>query len=229
MSRRGRGVLLAHPLASRRPLEEFPAVRLPGGWELWRCHRVGREPWWFSWDGRFALTAPAGTCYLADDPLIGVLEVLSHGTVDGMVVSEAFLAERRIRRLPLPAPARFADATDGRGRGFGVTREIHDVPDYSLPQAWAAAWRAHAFHGVRYLATSYQPPAGAPPWRGPGAQGPGAWALFGQAGERRRWRRGRPERIGAELRRRLELEAGVQVAPVPDLDQLDTAAPGESG
>jgi hypothetical protein len=204
-------------------------VALPEGWELWRCHRVGREPWWFSSDGtsRFDLATPAGTCYLADDPLIGVLEVLSHGTVDGMAVSEAFLAERRIRRLPLPAPACFADTTDGRGRGFGVTREIHDVADYSLPQAWAAAWRAHAFHGVRYLATSYQPPAGAPPWSGPGAQGPGAWALFGEEGERRRWRRGRPQRIGTELRSRLELEAGVQVVPFPDVKQLEVVAPSE--
>jgi hypothetical protein len=184
---------------------------------------MGAEPWWFSSSGagRFDLAEPGGTCYLADDPLIGVLEVLSHGTVDGMAVSEAFLAERRVRRLPLPGPARFADATDGRGRGFGVTREIHDVGDYSLPQAWAAAWHAHGFDGVRYLATTHQPPAGAPPWRGPGAQGPGAWALFGQAGARRRWRRGRPERIAAQLRHRLESEAGVQVLPVPDADQLD--------
>jgi hypothetical protein len=156
-----------------------------------------------------------------------VLEVLSHGTVDGMVVSEAFVAERRIRRLPLPALARFADATDGRGRGFGVTREIHYVADYSLPQAWAAAWRAEGFDGVRYLATSYQPPAGAPPWRGPGAHGPGAWALFGEEGERRRWRRGRPERIGTELRGRLELEAGVQVVPVSDVNQLDVVTSSE--
>ena len=41
-----------------------------------------------------------------------------------------------MRTLPLPEPVTFADATDGGGRRFGVTREIHDIADApSMPSA----------------------------------------------------------------------------------------------
>jgi len=105
--------------------------------------------------------------------------------------------------------ARMADASDGKARGFGVTREIHDIADYSLPQAWAGASHAAAFDGVRYLATNHQPTSAGPSWEGHGAQGPGSWALFGRTGLRGRWRRGRAERIDSALLDRLKAEVGI--------------------
>jgi len=213
----GRPIRLSAPGHSPRPLASFPAVELGAGTQLWRCHRADRGPWWFSSDGsgRFDLPIPDGTCYLADDPLVAFVEVVSHGSVDGLTVSPTFCAQRRVRRLALPAKARMADASDGRARGFGVTREIHDIADYSLPQAWARAWHAAAFDGVRYLATNHQPTSAGPTWEGHGAQGPGSWALFGRAGLRGRWRRGRAERIDATLLDRLKAEVGIMVVDPP--------------
>ena len=54
-----------------RPLRNFPACELTGGQPLHRGHRAGNGPWWFSSDGggRFDLTPPRGTCYLAYDEL----------------------------------------------------------------------------------------------------------------------------------------------------------------
>lgn len=213
----GRPVRLSSPERSPRPHDGFPAVDLPAGTRLWRCHRTDRGPWWFSSDGtgRFDLPTPHGTCYLADDPLLALVEAISHGTLDGLTVTPAFCAQRRVRNLALPSPAHMADATDGRARGFGVTREIHDIADYTLPQAWATTWHTAAFNGVRYLATNHQPVTGSPPWTGPGAQGPGSWALFGPAGHHTRWRRGRSEHINPTLLTRLEAETGILVVDPP--------------
>jgi hypothetical protein len=44
--------------------------------------------------------------------------------------------------------------------------------------------------------------------------------LFGAAGERTRWRRGRSSPIAGDLVERLRTEAGVQVAPIPDSADL---------
>lgn len=224
---RGRPVRLFPPGHSPRAADAFPAVELGAGTELWRCHRADRGPWWFSSDGsgRFDLLVPEGSCYLADDPLVALIEVISHGSIDGLTVTPAFCAQRRVRHLPLPSPARMADATDGRARGFGITREIHDIADYTLPHAWAAAWRTAGFEGVRYLATNHQPTASRRPWAGPGAQGPGAWALFGRSGHRTRWRRGRAKQIDPALLARLEAETGIQIADPPTLASATIIAP----
>lgn len=223
----GRPVRLAPPDRSPRPPGLFPAVDLASGTRLWRCHRSDRGPWWFSSDGagRFDLPTPHGTCYLADDPLLALVEVISHGTLDGLSVTPAFCAQRRIRHLSIPSAAHMADATDGRARGFGVSREIHDIADYTLPQAWATAWRTAGFNGVRYLATNHQPVSYAPPWPGPGAQGPGSWALFGSTGHHPRWRRGRAEHISPTLLTRLETETGILVIGPPTLAAASIVTP----
>lgn len=151
-------------------MDGFPEIRLSGA-HLFRIHRAGRSPWWFSSDGsgRFDLTDGRGTCYLAEEPLGCFVEVFRAW----ILIPEAEIAARRIARLDLP-PVRLADCCSARCRKLGLTGEIHSTPDYARTQAWAAALAAAGFDGLRYL-LRHDPsqrfrgvalfgPAGAPPW-----------------------------------------------------------------
>jgi len=79
-----------HPVSTRQTLALPlpPAAADLGGFPVWHVHagttllRVttsGYGPWWFSSDGagRFDLAPPRGTCYLADDEMGALLEVLA--------------------------------------------------------------------------------------------------------------------------------------------------------
>jgi RES domain len=207
------------------PIASFPAVSVTVDVPLWRCHRAGVGPWWFASDGggRFDLRAPRGTCYLGEDPLVAVVEALSHAGPDGVAgttIDRADLKVRCLRELRLPVATRTADATDGKALGFGVTREIHDTVDYDMTQGWARAWGAAHFDGVHYLPTNHQPVLGHTPWQGPGAQGPGSLAVFGAAGERTRWRRGRAKPLDADIEHQLETTCSVLVEDRPSAAQL---------
>jgi RES domain len=153
-------------------VDGFPEIRLSGV-PLYRIHRAGRSPWWFSSDGtgRFDLPAASGrgTCYLAAEPIGCFVEVFRAW----IVVPEVEVAGRRIARLDLPA-VRLADCCSARCRKFGLTGEVHSTPDYARTQAWAAALAGAGFDGVHYL-LRHDPsqrlagvalfgPAGAPSW-----------------------------------------------------------------
>lgn len=58
-------------------LAGFPRRTYPAGRSLFRAHLIERDPWWFasSGEGRFDLAAPHGTCYVAEDPVLTLLEV----------------------------------------------------------------------------------------------------------------------------------------------------------
>ena len=73
-------------------------------------HRVRRSAWWFSSDGsgRFDLPVPHGTCYLAEEPLAALLEVTRGLTI----LSEDFLADRRLLTATLTVEMRVADNAD---------------------------------------------------------------------------------------------------------------------
>jgi hypothetical protein len=88
-----------------------------------------------------------------------------------------------------------------------VTAELATITPYDLPQRWAAAFAAAGHDGIRFRAR-HDPGGGR------------ALALFGAAGERTRWRRGRSSPIAGELLERLRTEAGVTVAPIPDSTDL---------
>jgi hypothetical protein len=169
------------------------------GTVLCRVTTSGLGPWWFSSDahGRFDLAPPRGTCYLADDEVTALLEVL--GPV--MVVSPRWAARLSVWHLGLPRQCSAADTTVRMSRGFGVTAELASITPYALPQAWAAAFAAAGHEGVRYR-VRHDP------------SGSRALALFGAAGERR-WPRGRHQDVGEQLLARLTEETGVQVAPIP--------------
>ncbi len=55
--------------------------------------------------------------------------------MSGGAVSETLLDNRRLRRLSVLRMHRLANLTDRRASGLGVTKEIHTVVPYALPQA----------------------------------------------------------------------------------------------
>ena len=185
-------------------LAGFPVWHVHAGTVLCRVTSSSLGPWWFSSDasGRFDLAPPRGTCYLADDEVGALLEVL--GPV--LVVSPVWAGRLSMWHLGLPAQCSAADTTVRAARGFGVTAELASITPYELPQRWAAAFAATGHQGVRYRIR--HDPAGTR-----------ALALFGAAGERR-WPRGRRQQIGSALLSRLSGETGIRVAPVPAATDL---------
>lgn len=194
---------LREPPADPSALAGFPRSRLPAGTRLWRVVRPGNGPWWFSSSmaGRFDLAVPGGTCYLATDALTAVLELVGPELAGGAVATGT-LDKRRLRELEAPGDRSLADPTARRASAW-VTAEIHDLVPYGLPQRWAAALAAAGAEGVRYFVR-----------HDPSRAAYGV-ALFGEAGERRGWPRGRERPIGAALRRRLAEECAIAVLDRP--------------
>ena len=192
------------PPPASEELVGFPVWHVHAGTVLCRVTTSGFGPWWFSSDarGRFDLPPPRGTCYLADDEVAALLEVLGPVTV----VSPRWAARLSMWHLGLPHQCSAADTTVREARGFGVTAELASMTPYAVPQQWASAFAGAGHEGVRYRVR--HDPAGSR-----------ALALFGAAGERR-WPRGRRQQVGEQLLRRLAGEAGVRVAPVPTVADL---------
>ncbi len=133
----------------------FPAARLRRV-RWFRAHRErgGADGgcWYFSstsvpgGGGRFDLSEPLGTCYLAATALAAARErvaragevVFAH-EVAGVVVSAV--------RADL---GRTADLLSTRAANHGVTGELSTTTDYGLGQAWAAALHAAGFASIRY-------------------------------------------------------------------------------
>ena len=159
------------PISASPPedLRHFPERILAPGEPLFRIYRADRGPWWFSSDGtgRFDLSPPRGTCYLAEDPLGAFVETFR----EAHVVPEQAVRRRVQSRLALPRALRLADCADRKARMFGVTAAVHATPDYALTGAWASGLAGAGFDGVRYL-LSHDP-----------AQELVGYALFGDAGE----------------------------------------------
>lgn len=191
-------------------LRRFPVWHVLKGTSFFRVTSGEHGPWWFAnaGDGRFDLDPPRGTCYLADDPVVAVLEFLG-AAASAPVLDPAILDDRAVWSVQLPEQCDAADVTVRRARGFGVTAELASVTPYAVARRWAAAFAAAGFGGIRYRAR--HDPAGGR-----------CLALFGVAGERRRWRRGRRGSIDESLRERLRVEAGIVVAAGPPSErQLD--------
>ena len=135
----------------------IPTIARPA--HAWRAHTLRPDPakgaWWFSNspDGRFDLSAPRGTCYLASDaqtalrerlgPTLAGLNSVEAADLDGVVVS----------LLPVPRGPDLADTLNAAAvRIPGLTREICTSVDYALTRSWATYFDAHGCGGVRYSA-----------------------------------------------------------------------------
>jgi hypothetical protein len=189
-------------------LADFPSRPLSPETPLFRVVRKGNGPWWFgsTLEGRFDLPEPEGTCYLADDPLAALLELIGPELESG-AVSADFLRERRIRELQVPEEIEVADLTSRKASGFGITAEIGTIVPYALPQAWALRLRAAGSEGLVY-------------WLRHDPSRAGGYALFGPHGERTRWKKGKEKPISRELIARLAAECSIEVLPVPRSGEL---------
>jgi hypothetical protein len=182
-------------------LRRFPTYRLEAGRRLYRVHRAGNAPGWFSSDGsgRFDLGGDRGTLYLALSELGALIEVFRSGTL----VAEAEVATRRLSTVSSDSALTLADCAIGRARAYGITAEIHSSPDYDVTQAWAHALAAAGFAGIRYR-LRHDP-----------AQREIGIALFGAGGEDASVRAETTNVIADALTRRLARRFGITVTPTP--------------
>jgi hypothetical protein len=212
MISRGDTISLPRPPEDSTRLSGFPETPLGVQNFLWRVTRKGQGPWWFgsSMAGRFDLTEPEGTCYLAGDAIAALLEVVGPNRVTGFI-SRTFLEQRILFRLQVPEGKLLADLTSRRSSEFGLTLEVHSVVPYDHPQAWAQVLRQVGFDGLRYMVR--HDPAG----------GRGI-ALFDLHGEHT-WPHEPGETIGKELVETLQAQSGIKVLDVPRLNQLRLVKP----
>jgi hypothetical protein len=175
-------------------LTGFPMTRSPQ--RLHRVCRAEKGTWWFSSDlaGRFDLRPHEGTCYFATDANGAIREASRLGPV-----TPAWVSTREIRVVPGPGRARLAATTREAAARFGVTNELATIIPYSLPQRWAAAFRAAGFDGIRHVL------------RHDSRAGPGGVSLFGPAGST-----GGGDGARNPLTEKLVEAAGVRVLPPPD-------------
>ena len=199
---------LAPPPPPAQLTSGFPARDYPPGTEMFRSHRHGKGPLWFSHSGagRFDLAAPDGTCYIAESEVLTLLE-----TWGGLqVVPDYMAAERDSSRLRLNDGVTVADLTSNLAIQYGVTSEVFTTTDYRLTQLWASALRQAGFGGIRYWA------------RHDLAHTAGCLALFGPADPAKSLAgfevdttEHLPDR--AALLEQLEHETGITVLPVPPI------------
>jgi RES domain-containing protein len=181
-------------------LTRFPAFDVDRRRSLYRIHRSDVGPWWFSGDGsgRFDLREGSGTCYLAVTAVGAFIEVFRIATV----IPEAEVEARSLSSLVPPERTRLADCTVSTARKFGITGAIHTQPDYTVPQAWAEAFAAAGFGGIRYR-LSHDP-----------AQRELGVVLFGAAGEQSLPVR-RTEAVPTGVIEAARQRFGLVVAPTP--------------
>ncbi|MDG3010694.1 RES family NAD+ phosphorylase [Rhodococcus sp. D2-41] len=157
-----------------RPLQNFPSHALTPDQSLIRGHQVANGPWWFSSSsggGRFDLTPPRGTCYLAFDEDTAIRETVGEALATAGVISTDFAATRRLSTLTVPHAHQLADTCTAKAADFGLTRELTSMTPYAVPQEWAAAFDAATFAGILYQTRFTTGP------------NPNAVGLFGEAGE----------------------------------------------
>ena len=182
-------------------LDGFPTWQLTPDRPLFRIHRAHRTPWWFAsgGHGRFDLSSPRGTCYLAEHPVGAFLEALQKA---GIVIEPEEIRERRISRLFVPTEMSLAGCTHSLARGYGLTGEVRTWSGEEgrrRTQEWAGAFARAGFAGIRYLL------------RHDTSQRQGGIALFGVAGEAT-WPVDSTDALEADLVLEVTRRFGIRVA-----------------
>jgi hypothetical protein len=189
----------------RTDLRGFPRHTLRGDRPLFRIHRAGRHPWWFSaGHQRFDPVGTGfGACHLAYDPLGAFVEVFRRG----IAIDEADIAARRLHAVRLGRDLRLADLTSRRALEFGVSASLGADPIYDRSQELARRAVAAGYAGVRYWA------------RHDPAQRLQSVALFGPAASPAPsdpdWPTGDDGPIPADLVADARREFGYRVLPAP--------------
>jgi hypothetical protein len=190
----------------RTDLRGFPRHTLRGDRPLYRIHRSGKHPWWFSSDGsqRFdPVGTGLGACYLAYRPLGAFVEVFRVG----LMIAQDDIAARQLHTVTLGRDLVLADVTSKRALRFGVTASLGADPAYVDSQEFARRSIAAGYDGVRYLA------------RHDPSQALQSIALFGAEGSADPadpdWPLGTDDPIPAEVLEEAKRRFGYRVAPTP--------------
>lgn len=194
-------------------LGTFPRHTYRAGSPVYRSHPVNRGAWWFSSrGGRFDLAVPQGTCYLAEDEVVTLLE--SWG---GIQVVPSYVADSRaVSVVAVEGDRALADLTSNRASSFGMTSEVFTTTDYDLTQLWASELHGAGFDGIRYWA------------RHDLRHDHACLAIFDTAGDHsaavtadRHYRVASTESVAkrTDLVARLQTETGIAVVPVPPIRQ----------
>lgn len=221
MARQDRALEL--PDRSAHDFSQFPRKTLRAGTTWYRQHtdlpeNADRGVWYFAshdsgvvGGGRFDLTDPHGTCYLASTELGAVNECLGpeyarRGWVDADVV-----AKRVLSRVNLPAETKGADVTSVRAATFRVTNEVATTDRYDITQAWAQLLHDSGYGGI-YSTLRFTPGA---------ARG---LALFGTAGVPTLMPAGDPTPTSV---REYVAGCGIEVIDPPALSEVRVVTPAK--
>jgi hypothetical protein len=187
-------------------LRSFPKLEVSPGVCVWRVHTTDRKPWYFSEAGRFGLTSPAGTCYVAQDPMTSICERVIKGRI---CLLPEDLEGKSIREMPMPKLFVLADSP--QAVRFGIGRSFSTEEPYDRCREWALALHSVGFAGVAYWPSH-------DPRRGDRL----SYALFDREGERSSWRvGGRPSPLdSADWLRKIKEELGINIVGPPDDPEL---------
>lgn len=174
----GRETLAQGPPPPIAELPGFPVRVFPAGRRIFRAHAATAGPWWFgsAGFGRFDLSPPRGTCYLAESAVVAIRERL--GTVLGGAadVPASMLDGAVVSTLELPSSVAAANLRAVAATRFGVLRELEVMVPYAIPHAWAHALADAGHDGIAYGARFTPGRAGALAWFGDEGARPD-WAL----------------------------------------------------
>jgi RES domain len=192
-------------------LTGFPTHLLLPTEQLLRAHQKIFSPWWFDNGdgGRFNLTGPRGTCYLAYDLVTTVREKGAHDLVEMRAIMKDFAERLVVSRLYVIDERNLANTAAGDAAKFKLTREISTHADYTTTRAWAVAFDQAGMAGILYQSRFTT-----------GATA-NAVAVFDTAGSHE-WPTD-PEPIAFED---ACLEVGIPVLPIPPVGELDVIHPG---
>lgn len=153
---------LRPPDTSAHDLTTFPRKTHRAGTAWFRQHYyrpvdADRGAWHFAshapgvvGEGRFDLTDPDGSCYLATTRRGAANECIGPEYFDRGWVDADLVAGRVLSELPLPHDVKAANMTSERAGDFRVTNEIHSTGDYATTQAWAQTVYDAGYGGVHY-------------------------------------------------------------------------------
>ena len=133
-------------------LSGFPARPVRQGSQWRKAHKRENSPWFYDStpEGRFNLSDPVGTCYLANTPETAAREVTGPEFLNQGFVNAEFAKARVVSTLEIPSVPNLANITEPKVFIFGISNELCTMSDYSVTRAWAAAFHTAGFGGIWY-------------------------------------------------------------------------------
>lgn len=133
-------------------LSTFPARLVQAGTRWRKGHRKKHEPWFFASDGhgRFNLSEPMGTCYLASSDDVAARESIGPDLARSGVVAATFLSGRVVSSLTLPETIVAAHVSSNEAFPLAGTVELCSMDTYEVSRQWAQELHESGFEGIWY-------------------------------------------------------------------------------